>query len=363
MRTLNLPRGRTVCNDVVSHSPHPNTPPAAGNTGMCVQAEHPQGVRRTWRAKGAAGHGARFLVPMPEMSATSSSGTREGSLRLALVVCFFDLCLMGVALMQSNSVTILGDLLKESTDTLSVLAAFLTVRAVRKSPDYRFAYGIGKLENIVSVSIGVIMVLCALAVTVKAIDQLEDPEPAHGTHFGIVVFGVYAFISFFISLRARAVLRRQPSAIMESQARLWFSKGAFDAAMGTGLLVALIFSEHEWSWYIDPIASLVGVLFMIHAAWGMASSSVGDLLDATVEEETQLKIMGELVRHIDDYERIHKVRTRRSGPNMYAEIYLEFDPELRMGEAQRRIDAIGADLRARISGLDVAICPVGPSAE
>jgi len=30
---------------------------------------------------------------MPEMSATSSSGTREGSLRLALVVCFFDLCL------------------------------------------------------------------------------------------------------------------------------------------------------------------------------------------------------------------------------------------------------------------------------
>ena len=116
---------------------------------MCVQAEHPQGVRRTWRAEGAAGHGARFLVPMPEMSATSSSGTREGSLRLALVVCFFDLCLMGVALMQSNSVTILGDLLKESTDTLSVLAAFLTVRAVRKSPDYRFAYGIGKLENIV----------------------------------------------------------------------------------------------------------------------------------------------------------------------------------------------------------------------
>ena len=296
------------------------------------------------------------------MSASSHSGTREGNLRLALVFCFIDLCLMGVALTQSNSVTILGDLLKESTDTLSVLAAFLTVRAVRKSPDYRFAYGVGKLENLVSVSIGVIMVLCALAVTVRAVDQLEEPEPAHGTHFGIVIFGVYACISFFISMRSRAVLRRQPSAIMESQARLWFSKGAFDTAMGTGLLVALLFSEHEWSWYIDPIASLVGVLFMLHAAWAMASSSVGDLLDATVEEETQLKIMSELVRHIDDYERIHKVRTRRSGPHMYAEIFLEFDPELRMGEAQRRMDAIAADLRSRINGLDVSVCPVGPAA-
>jgi hypothetical protein len=45
---------------------------------------------------------------------------------------------------------------------------------------------------------------------------------------------------------------------------------------------------------------------------------------------------------------------------MYAEIFLEFDPELRMGEAQRRIDGIAADLRARINGLDVSICPVGP---
>jgi cation diffusion facilitator family transporter len=293
------------------------------------------------------------------MSASSSAGTREGNLRLALAFCFIDLGLMGAALLQSNSVTILGDLLKESTDTLSVLAAFLTVRAVRKSPDYRFAYGIGKLENIVSVSIGVIMLMCALAVTVRAIDQLEEPEAAEGTLFGIVIFGVYACISFVISMRARAVLKKQPSAIMESQARLWFSKGAFDATMGGGLLVALIFREHQWSWYVDPLASLVGVGFMLHAAWGMASSSMGDLLDATVEEETQLKIMSELVRHIDDYERIHKVRTRRSGPSMYAEIFLEFDPEIRMGEAQRRIDAIAADLRTRIPGLDVSICPVG----
>ena len=85
---------------------------------------------------------------------------------MALIFCFIDLALMGAAAFNSNSVTILGDLLKETTDTLSVLAAFLTVRAVRRSPGQRFAYGVGKLENLVSVSIGVIMVACALFVTV-----------------------------------------------------------------------------------------------------------------------------------------------------------------------------------------------------
>jgi cation diffusion facilitator family transporter len=290
-------------------------------------------------------------------SGGGSAGTREGSLRMALVFCLIDLALMGSAAWNSNSVTILGDLLKEATDTLAVLAAFMTVRAVRRSPGYRFAYGIGKIENLVSVSIGVVMIVCALTVTVRSAHQLRYPEMARGTLPGIAVFALYAAIGFYISLRARRIANRQPSAIMESQAKLWFSKGAFDAAMGFGLLIALFFQDYEWSWYLDPLASLVGVVFMIHAAWAMTTSSVGDLLDATVSEETQIRIMRELVHHIDDYERIHKIRTRRSGPHMYSEIFLEFDPNILMGEAQRRIDSIRADLESQIPGLDVAIRP------
>ena len=111
-----------------------------------------------------------------------------------------------------------------------MLAAFLTVRAVRRSPGQRFAYGVGKLENLVSVSIGVIMVACALFVTVRAVHHLGNPEKAEGTLPGIIVFCLYSGIAFFISARSRSIARKQPSAIMESQARLWFSKGAFDAA-------------------------------------------------------------------------------------------------------------------------------------
>ena len=302
------------------------------------------------------------LMSHQASSSGASAGTREGSLRLALIVCVIDLFLMGGAALSSNSVAIMGDLLKETTDTLSVLAAFLTVRAVRRSPGHRFAYGVGKLENLVSVSMGVIMVACAMFVTVRAVHHLSNPAAAEGTQLGIVVFGVYSGIAFFISARARRIAHRQPSAIMDSQARLWFSKGAFDAAMGSGLLIALLFNHQHWAWYVDPIASLVGVLFMLHAAWGMASSSVGDLLDATVAEETQLQIMRELVGHIDDYERIHKIRTRRSGPHMYAELFLEFDPDITMKEAQRRIDSIRADLEAKIPGIDVAIRPTASAA-
>lgn len=127
--------------------------------------------------------------------------------------------------------------------------------------------------------------------------------------------------------------------------------------MGSGLLLAMIFRQNEWSWYIDPIASLVGVLFMFQVAWGMASASVGDLLDAMIKETVLLKIMRELVTRIDSYERIHKVRARRSGPHIYVEIFLEFNPNELMGEIQKRIDALRYDLESQISGTDVSIRP------
>jgi cation diffusion facilitator family transporter len=287
-------------------------------------------------------------------------GARESSLKLALAFCIIDLALMGTVAFNSNSVTILGDVLKEATDTLAVLAAFLTVRAVRRSPNHRFAYGIGKLENLVSIAIGGMMVLAALYITAHAAQHLQKPLQPEGTLPGVILFGIYAIISFVIWMRTRAAARAQPSAIMQSQAKLWFAKGSFDTLMGGGLLFALLFRADEWAWYIDPIASLVGVCFLLHAAWGMTSSSVPDLLDAAVEETVQIQIMRGLVQHIDAYERILKVRSRRSGPHVYVEIFLEFEPELRMREVQSRIEAIRADLEERVASTQVLICPASP---
>ena len=291
------------------------------------------------------------------MNSALKAGTRERSLLYALLLCLLDVVLMGTAAYLSNSLTILSDLLKESTDLLSILAAFLTIRAVRRSPDHRFAYGIGKLENLVSISIGLVMLISALWITWHSAHHLTSPRMAEGTIPGICIFALYTFIGYRIYFRTRRVSQQQPSAIMESQARLWFSKASFDAAMFSALLLAYLFRNQTWSWYLDPLASLVGVLFMLHAAWAMTSSSVNDLLDATIEETTQLRILRQLVQHLDDYDRLHKVRTRRSGPHIYVEIFLQFDPLLLMGEVQKRIQKLQQSIGEIIPGADVSIRP------
>ena len=172
-----------------------------------------------------------------------------------------------------------------------------------------------------------------------------------------MIFSTYAAIGFGISLRNRLELRKRESAILESQAQLWFSKGCFDALMALTLITQLVCHGQRWSWYLDPIASLLGVFFLLHAAWSITSSSVGDLLDASLSEHLQLRILRQLVERFDDYDRLHKIRTRRSGPHVYVEVFLQFDPALLMREVQNRIDAFAAQITREIPGTQVVIVP------
>lgn len=287
-----------------------------------------------------------------------SSVKSEHNFHLALGVCLVDLILTGYAALMSNSLAILADLLKESTDTLSVLAAIFTLKLVRRPISHRFSYGIGRLENLVSILIGSLMLGSAILISALAARQFSQPHPVEGTLFGIGVFTFHGIIGAVVVWRTNRLLHNRQSVILSSQAKLWTAKTLYDFAMAGGLALALVCSSQSWSWYIDPLASLVGVGLMLHAAWGMAASSVGDLLDASIEEATQLKIMRYLVAHMDDYERLHGILARRSGPRLFVEISLEFDPTWQMGEAQSRMDAIRLDIEEALPGARVSICPV-----
>ena len=192
------------------------------------------------------------------MTSPSIAGTREKNLLLALGFCAMDVLLMAGAAWVSDSLAILSDLLKESTDFLAVLASYLTILALRRAPGHRFAYGIGKLENLVSLLIGLVMVGCSLFLLTMVVSHFHHPVPTSGTLPGIVIFAVYAVIGFGIWARNRWILRHQHSPIIESQARLWFSKACFDAFMATALILELLFRGQPWSVYLDPPRLLAG---------------------------------------------------------------------------------------------------------
>ena len=96
-------------------------------------------------------------------------------------------------------------------------------------------------------------------------------------------------------------------------------------------------------------------LSILSATLGIFSSSVYDLLDRTLEEERQIMILAELARHFNDYEELHGIRSRRSGGEVYVEIFLEFDPEKRVSEVQEAVDRLRKSIEKKIQGSRVTI--------
>lgn len=74
-------------------------------------------------------------------------------------------------------------------------------------------------------------------------------------------------------------------------------------------------------------------------------------------EALQVDVLRELSAHFDEYEDFHAIRLRREGDRLFIEIFLEFDGERKMGEVQKSIDRIKANLEAKIKGSEVLIIP------
>ena len=287
----------------------------------------------------------------------SHPSTAEKDLLVAALLCAVDLVLIGVACYFSNSLTLMSDFLKEAADFLAVTASFFTLRAVRKAPSERFAYGIGKLENVISLFMGLLMLACAVFILTQAVRHLQSPPEVVGTLPGIAIFAAYSVIGFVIAARHYRSLQVQRSPIVSSQLKLWLSKASFDALMAIALAVVHFLPQYPWTRWIDPLASMVGAGFLLVAAWFTSFSSVDDLLDSALDEQLQMRILKVLVDHFDDYQELHTVRTRRSGSRIYIEVHLSFHAELLMKTVLAQLKTIKQGIEAQIPGSEVLVVP------
>ena len=144
---------------------------------------------------------------------------------------------------------------------------------------------------------------------------------------------------------------------MESQWRLFRAKAVADLTVLATLLLSVVLRRFTWAIYIDPCGSLVIAGFLVFSIYHVVTHSVFDLLDRTLDESLQLIIVKDLGGFYDHYKAIHGVHSRRSGSNIYIEIFMEFDGDKKMNEVQQVINMIQAGIEQHIKDSFVAVIP------
>jgi len=264
-----------------------------------------------------------------------------------------------VAAMLANSVTLWADVIKCLNELVATFLGYITIRRVAKGKTHDYNYGRGKLENLSGVIVALVMTLSILIVLYEAMRRIHEPEELNpvGAWLGLLFMTIGVIANITLWAKNHRVARRTQSPVMESQWRLFRAKAFSDAAVLAALAVSVAFRHQAWALYVDPIASFLIVAFLIFSAYGVVSTSLGDLLDRTLDESLQLIIVRALARHFEEYAGFHGLRSRRSGRDVYIELFLEFDGTRPMSEVQRSINAMVSTIERDIPGSHAIICP------
>jgi ferrous-iron efflux pump FieF len=249
-------------------------------------------------------------------------------------------------------------------EIIATFFAYLTIRKMAKGGAGAYDYGMGKLETITSVMTGGVMFISLVIVFFVALYRVAVPaELVHdGVYLGIVLMVIGVCMNSWLWLKNFRFNQREPSPIMDSQWRLFRAKAFSDFSVLVALIASMELSAYSWSLYIDPLSSFVIAGFLLFSGYRVITSSLPDLLDKTLEEELQMVIVRHLAAFFHDYTAMHGVRSRRSGSNVYIEIFLEFDGEMKMGEVQAIINRIKVSLEAHIPKSSVSVVPTSLAA-
>ena len=204
----------------------------------------------------------------------ASSDSRYIAIALGMIVGFlvFEVAMAFVG----HSLALLADAGHMLTDAGALAASLLAVRLARWPASGVWTFGFKRAEVLSAQANGITLLVVSALVAFEAISRMIHPVAVTG---GIVV--AVAAVGVAVNVAATCVMARANRASINVRGA--FAHIVTDLYAFTGTLVAgivIIFTGFERA---DSIASLIVVVLMLHAAWGLLRETGRVLLEAAPE--------------------------------------------------------------------------------
>lgn len=287
---------------------------------------------------------------MPYPHAPSDGGA---ALSTAVLVSLVTSVIVGLLGVISGSLVVLalaGDKLADAGMSAVNLWGY---SAARDPADPEHPYGHGKLEAVIAIGQGFLLGGLALAIAVAALSSLASgSEPPAVGLASLALLGVVA-VSGALAWNLQQAAETELSLTVSADAAHFRS----DVISGGAALVAMALVWLTGWAALDPLASLVAVVFLLSEAWGVLRTGWADVLDEALPDAELAAVHEVLHAHRRDVDAIQSVRTRRSGPLRFVEVHIQLPPDTPLAEAHRRSHAISRDLRAVLPPARVLVVP------
>ena len=254
----------------------------------------------------------------------------------------------------------LGILAEAAHSGLDLLAAGVTLWAVYMSShpaDRKQTYGYGKFENLSALFETLLLLVTCLWIVYESSRRLFLHEPIE------VDPSLWAFLVIMLSIvvdfsRSRALLRvsrKYHSQALAADA-LHFSTDVWSSCVVLVGLLGVSANEHfhlPWLANADTIAALAVAGIVVWVSLKLGKKSLDDLLDR-IPDDLRDKV-AHAAGQVDGVQAVTKVRMRRAGSEVFADITLSVGHTISFERAHEIADEAAEAVRSVVPGTDVVV--------
>ncbi len=293
-------------------------------------------------------------------ASTSHDADREKIVRnvtwVGLWVNLFLAAIKFTAGIYGRSQALVADAIHSLTDLTTDIAVIAGSHYWSRPPDENHPYGHRRLETLVAVFIGVVLIAAGIGIGWKAISALQEK---HASPPGwIAVAAALASIVCKESIYRWTAMtgRRVKSAALAANA--WHHRT--DAFSSIPVLIAVAGARVFPSWsFLDHLGAVVVSMFILHASIKIIWPGLSELIDVGAPKEIRKKIRNIALKN-ESVLQVHDIRTRYISSSIQVDLHIVVDGLITVRQGHDIADDVKARIIDRISEVLDVIVHVDP---
>jgi len=260
-----------------------------------------------------------------------------------LVVCAVKL----VPGLLIGSVSLIADAFHSLGDVLSSLVVIWGFRFASKPSDEEHPFGHGRLENIASLVIAIMLFVTAWEFGKASVQRLLHPQTVTASFWLLVVLAMSAALKEWLSRLSLTLGRRIKSAALLGD--FWHHRSD---VIATGIVILALLAANVGWWWVDGLGGLLVSLIIAWAAWQILRDSVNPLIGEAPSPQV-LTEMREAALSVPGVDAVHDLIVHRYGGLVVTSVHVEVSSEMDIERGHEVAEEVENRLNARFADWSV----------
>lgn len=226
-----------------------------------------------------------------------------------------------------QSHALVADGVHSLSDLLSDALVLFASRFGSQGADSDHPYGHARIETAATVAVAMLLIFAGIGIIYDAGIHLFYPKTLQKPDLFVLWVAIFSLlineILYHYTLR---VAKRIKSELMRAHA--WHRRS--DAASSLVVLIGVGLALLGFA-SLDVIAAIIVGMMIIKMGWDLAWSSVRELVDTGLDEQT-LEQIRDIITHVPGVKTIHQLRTRTMGQSILVDVHILVEPYLSVSE-------------------------------